>query len=103
MIRRYISVPDISIPLKPSSKLGVILGASIGIAVGLAFVIVAIYLCRRRRRRVEGTHKTSEYESVKLTKILISPSYRTRTRADFSYVTLDSFYRADSFYVTHSE
>ena len=46
-----ISVPDIAIRPEPSNKLelGVILGATIGSVVGLAFIIVAICLYRRRR------------------------------------------------------
>jgi hypothetical protein len=63
MIRRYVSLPDISIPSKSRNKLGVILGASIGSAVGLAFVVVAIFLYRRHRRRVQGKHKITEYEN----------------------------------------
>ncbi len=83
-----ISVPDIPIQPEPSNKLAlaVILGASIGSVVGLAFIIVAICLYRRRRRRPQGKHKTIEYENeCRLTYFLIYLSYRTRTRAGSFY------------------
>ncbi len=83
-----ISVPDIPIQPEPSNKLklGVILGATIGSLVGLAFIIVAICLYRRHHKRPQGKHKTTEYENeCTLTDFLIYLSYRTRTRADSFY------------------